>query len=378
MRSSTVGLEEKLEVLATQSEYDLSCACGEVNYRPSRPMDKWLYPAVLPNGKRTVILKVLLNNRCSRSCLYCAQRRERDFAPYSFAPNELAKTFIELADKRRVFGLFLSSAIPNSAQETMDEMLATVEIIRLKYRYRGFIHLKVLPGSTFGQVAHGAQLANRLSINLEAPTAKRLKAICPQKDLKRHIVKRMSWIKDLTSQGVSLCKGQTTQFVVGATDETDQELLSTTNYLYGNLKLSRVYFSAFRPVLDTPLADKKPTLPLREHRLYQADFLFRRYGFRLDELGFSKDGNLPLAQDPKMVWTKQHPEFFPVEVNKASVYELLRVPGIGPISAKRIVNWRLKNRLTSVADLKHTGALVSRALPYILIAGRSPISPSLF
>lgn len=252
----------------------------------------------------------------------------------------------------------------------MDEMIKTVEILRFKYRFPGYIHLKILPGASLSYVERAIELADRVSINLEAPNQERLSRISANKDFD-DLLLRMKWINAITSRGKPLSSGHTTQFVVGAADETDRELLGTTWNLYQKLGLTRAYFSAFRPVEGTPLEGHSPTSPIREHRLYQADFLLRRYGFKFEELAFDVQGNLPLNLDPKVVWALNHPEKFPVEVNKASYQELLKVPGIGPSSASRIVRDRLKSKFHTLEELRSTGAVVRRAAPFILINGRS-------
>jgi predicted DNA-binding helix-hairpin-helix protein len=191
------------------------------------------------------------------------------------------------------------------------------------------------------------------------------------------LVTPMRWVKALQDEGkAGVASGQTTQFIVGATEETDRELLDTVSGLYQDLGLRRAYFSAFRPVVGTPLEHRSPAPPIREHRLYQADFLLRQYGFGFSDLAFEADGSLTLATDPKMVMARQHPEWFPVEVNQAEYETLLRVPGIGPVSAKRIVEGRRESPLTGIEDLRRVGAAAKRAKDYVLISGRSPAEPS--
>ncbi|MCL4474118.1 MAG: helix-hairpin-helix domain-containing protein [Actinobacteria bacterium] len=363
---------DKLDVLAAGARYDLACACGGGSHRVRGPLGRWVYPAVLPSGESMRLLKVLLSNSCSRNCLYCPQRRGRDFVRQSFKPEELAATYMEMFRSGAVTGLFLSSAITETAESSMDDLLRTVELLRFHHHYRGWLHLKVLPGARRGQVERAAALANRLSLNLEAPTAARLKRISPQKDFMTGIYERMGWIRELISGRSARCRGQTTQLVVGAGGETDAEFIGLSGKLYADLKLSRIYYSAFQPVPDTPLAHRPPASFDREHRLYQTDFLLRKYGFGAGEFILGEDGNLPLDTDPKTAWARQHPEFFPVEINKAGRAELLRVPGIGPVAARRIVRQRLKERFSSLEDLKRAGALARRAVPYILLNGRRP------
>jgi predicted DNA-binding helix-hairpin-helix protein len=235
------------------------------------------------------------------------------------------------------------------------------------------VHLKLLPGATRGQVERAGQIAQRVSVNLEAPSMARLSRIAPKK-LRDEVLDPMRWASEFMRRGRGrwASAGQTTQFVVGAADESDREILTTTSYLYSHLDLHRAYFSAFRPVPRTPLEDKPFTPAWREHRLYQCDFLFRMYGFAMDELVFDEAGRLPRDADPKMMWARAHPECFPIEVNRASRQDLLRVPGIGPRSAARILRVRRGARLTSLSDLRKVGAVGARAAPFILLAGRRP------
>ncbi|MEW6189466.1 MAG: putative DNA modification/repair radical SAM protein, partial [Actinomycetota bacterium] len=327
-------------------------------------------PAVLPDGRNVLLLKVLMTNACENDCFYCANRCSRDFPRLSFRPEELAELFMSLYHNRRVQGLFLSSAISRGSAATMEKMIKTAEILRLKHKFGGYIHLKILPGASFDYVQRAVELASRVSVNLEAPSKGRLLKITSSKDFENDLLLRMKWVKSLTSQENFLPAGQTTQFVVGAADESDREILETTDYLYREVNLTRAYFSAFQPLKDTPLEEHPPTPLMREHRLYQADFLLRRYGFKFNEIVFDERGNLPLDMDPKMAWVLKHPREFPVEINKADGNTLLRVPGIGPKSAARIIKARAKNKFYTLDELKEVGVVVKRAAPFILIDGR--------
>jgi len=366
---------EKVEFLGQAARYDLCGACGPQAHRLRDDIGRWIYPAVLPDGKHVLLLKVLLTNACENDCLYCANRRGRDFRRLSFTPEELAWTFDQMRRRGLVQGLFLSSGVCD-ATRTMDRMLAAVELIRRKYGFGGYIHLKILPGVSKAHVEQALRLASRVSVNLEAPNPRRLSLIAGNKDFEKDLLQPIRWIKELReARGGRLAPaGYTTQFVVGAAGESDWELLSTVWKLYRELGLSRAYFSAFQPIPDTPLEGHPPTPPLREHRLYQADFLLRKYGFSLHELVFDERGNLPAQADPKMMWALTHPHRFPVEVNRASREELLRVPGIGPRSASRIVKRRRESKIRSLSDLRKMGALAERAAPFILLNGKRPPS----
>jgi predicted DNA-binding helix-hairpin-helix protein len=270
-----------------------------------------------------------------------------------------------------VEGLFLSSGVCGRADATMEQMIKTVELLRLKYGYQGYVHLKVLPGASQSLVEKAGELADRMSVNLEAPNRKRLAILSPGKEMMTNMLERMQWMHQLSEQG-KIPSGQTTQFVVGPAGETDFELLRSVTWLYKHVGLRRAYFSAFIPVPQTPLENVERTPLLREHRLYQAEFLLRTYGFSLEELAFKgTDFNLPLDYDPKMVFALVRPGRYPVEVNKAAKEELLRVPGIGKRSAARILSLRRQGRITDIQELKNLGVVVKRARPFITILGRT-------
>jgi predicted DNA-binding helix-hairpin-helix protein len=257
-------------------------------------------------------------------------------------------------------------------------MIACVELVRTRYQFPGYVHLKLLPGISEAHVERAMQLAQRVSVNLEAPSAERLAAIAPRKEFHTELGEPMRIAKRLIDEsggkGISPLApaGQTTQFVVGAAGEPDQEILSTTARLYRELDLRRAYFSAFQPVPGTPLDGREPTPAWREHRLYQADWLLRFYHIAFEDLIFDEGGNLPRKADPKMMYARAHPELFPVEVNRASREELLRVPGLGPRSVGRILSWRREGALRDLADLRQAGAVAERAAAFILLDGQQP------
>ena len=368
-----MDLLQKIETLGESAQYDLCNACGAAT-RTRDDLGKWIYPAALPNGKTVRVLKVLMTNVCEKNCYYCAVRASRDVPRTSFTPEELARAFDRFVRADLVDGLFLSSGVCAGAHGTMDRMIACVELVRSRYQYDGYVHLKLLPGVTEAHIERAVQLAHRVSVNLEAPSAERLAVIAPRKDYFRELTEPMRLVKKLmdASGGRLAPVGQTTQFVVGAAGEPDREILDPTAGLYRNLDVRRAYFSAFQPVPGTPLDGLPPTPAWREHRLYQADWLLRFYGFTFDDLIFDETGNLPRAADPKRMYAQAHPELFPVEVNRASREELLRVPGIGPVSASRLVQWRRQGALRDLADLGKAGAVAPRAAPFILLDGRRP------
>ncbi len=373
--------ERKLEQLGAAAQYDLCGACinpkGDAKgHRQRGNMGKWIYPAVMPDGKHILLLKVLMSNLCENNCFYCVNRADNDKPQIAFAPLELAKLFMEMLNKRLVQGLFLSSGIYKNSQWSMDRMLKTVEILRFRYKFKGFIHLKILPGSSAGQIERAVRLASRVSVNLEAPSASRLRKIAPEKNFQNELLDRMRLLSNLIDKynhGKRYGpKGQSTQFIVGAAKEADSEILLASDNLYNKLNLSRIYYSAFQPAKNTPLETLSATPFIREHRLYQADFLFRRYGFNINEIGFDSNGNLPLSKDPKMIWAENHPEYYPVEVNTASKETLLRVPGFGEKTVRRILKTRRENKIKYMSQLKLMGALVKNAQGYILLNGKNP------
>jgi putative DNA modification/repair radical SAM protein len=367
-------IEKKLEFLGKAAQYDLCGeACSPMVHRLKDDLGRWLYPAVLPDGKRVVLLKVLLTNACVNDCLYCANRAGRDCPRMAFTPEELASTFDALWRRGLVKGLFLSSAVDGKPDDVMARMVAVAEIIRRRYGFPGYIHLKVIPGASKAAVEALARWATRISVNLEAPSPEALKRIAPAKNFTENLFAPIAWIKELVEEGkVLLPAGQTTQFMVGPGGEKDQELLRLAQSLYRDFGLRRVYYSAFQPIPDTPFEDHPPTPAWRENRLYQADFLIRRYGFTVEELPFDSEGNLSREGDPKLLWALKHPEFFPVEINTADYYQLLRVPGIGPRSARRIISARRKGNINCLEDLKRLGIVTKRAAPFITLKGKKP------
>ncbi len=316
------------------------------------------------------MLKVLQATGCERSCVYCVERCGGQRRPLAMVPDALARAFMDLQRSGRVFGLFLSSAIRDGAVATMDRMLATAELLRGRHGFRGYIHLKMIPGCGPDQVERAMHLATRLSVNMEAPTALHLARIAPGKRFDSQILAPMRQVAGAMRAGRFARGGQTTQLVVGAAGETDRELTLAAAGAYRELGLARVYYSALQPVPGTPVAERAPVPFEREHRLYQTDFLLRSYGFSVDEIHFDEDGQLPLDADPKTVWARRHPERFPVEVNTAPASELVRVPGIGPRTAKRLVTMRRQARLRDPEVLRASGASWRIASPYVLVDGK--------
>jgi len=346
-------------------------------YRPPPPQDDddlsgCIHNAVMPGGKRIALLKTMLTSACERDCAYCAFRQGRDFRRATFTPDELAQLFVRLHRKSIAEGLFLSSGIAGGGPRVQDRLIATAELLRHRYGFRGYIHLKIMPGAEREQVLAAMRLADRVSINLEAPNTERLACLAPHKVFTEELLQRLRWIEELRQEMAGRRPSSTTQFVVGAAGESDVELLTTTEYLHRRVGLARAYFSRFTPVSDTPLENHPPTPPAREHRLYQSSFLLRDYGFQVEELPFDTGGNLPLDSDPKLAWARSHLAHLPVEVNTADRRELLRVPGIGPKGVEQVLQARRRGRLHNLDDLRKLGVIAERAAPFILLDGRRP------
>ncbi|MCP4673922.1 MAG: radical SAM protein [Deltaproteobacteria bacterium] len=381
MKPFPTDARAKLERLAQAAQYDLACACGPAQKRTRGPDDRWIYPAALPDGGTMPILKVLQSSGCEKNCAYCVERAGGTGPRIDFSPDELASLFADMAQSRQVGGLFLSSAIKKTAVTTMDRMLATVELVRFKYRFFGFIHLKIIPGAEESQILRAMELANRVSVNLESPGNECLKKIAPAKDFDRHLQGAMKFVSEHLGQEGLRCKSQTTQFVVGASDENDGQIIDTLWHGYRKINLARGYFSAFQPAPGTPLEEKPPVPTMREHRLYQTDFLFRKYEFALDDIVLDSTSNLSLDKDPKTLYAEHHPELFPMEINDATRKLLLRVPGIGPKGADNILRLRRQSRLGDLDALKVAAPRWRIAAPYLLFNGRfraGPVQLSLF
>jgi len=345
----------------------------------------FVHPAVLPNGQHIKLLKTLLTSVCERDCYYCPFRAGRDFRRATFRPEEFARLFVSLTQKGIAEGVFLSSGIAGGGLRTQDRLIDAADIMRHKLGFRGYIHLKIMPGAERSQVERAMQLANRVSINLEAPNDSRLARLAPHKQFIDELLRPLKWVEEIrrTQPGYKGWNGRwpssVTQFVAGGSGESDLELLTTTNYLYCNLRLRRAYYSPFNPIEDTPLENQAPTPVIREHRLYQASFLLRDYGFDLEELPFEAGGQLPLQTDPKLAWAQKNLTEAPIEINRADRQILMRVPGIGLKGAEAILQARRQNKIRDISSLRTLGILPERASPFLLFDGRrASYQPRLF
>ncbi len=327
-----------------------------------------------PKGPMPV-LKTLLTTACERNCNYCPFRAGRSQARrVTFRPEELAKTFDQMVRARMVDGLFLSSGIIKGSVTTQDKLLDTIDIVRRKYRYRGYVHLKVMPGAEEDQLLRAMQLADRVSINLEGPTPQRLRALAPKKDLDRELLSLLQMASKFRRERRERLASLATQFVVGAVGDTDLELLALGDRLYNQLGLARTYFSAFHPVVGTPFENLAATPAIREFRLYQSSFLLRDYQWELEDMPFIDEGNLRLDIDPKRAWAEDNLRHAPLDLMKAERRQLLRVPGIGPKSAQALLRARRQTHLRDISQLRALGIRAPEQLaPFVLLDGRRPL-----
>ena len=367
---------EKLKLLSDASRYDLACACGTKNgdQRVRGEDGAWLYPVSLPGGGFSIMLKTLISNVCSNDCGYCPYRSAIDVPRCTISPDDMASLFMDYQRRKNLIGIFLSSGVVGTPDNTMRLLNDTAAILRRKHRYRGYIHLKVIPGASDASIDEALSLSSAVSVNIEVPGEKHFTALSEKKDYIKDIIAPMRRIADQTAKGMKYSRvRQTTQFIVGAADESDAEIVKYTSGLYNKLNLDRVYFSSYQRGLGSSRipGERREAANVhdgftREHRLYQVDFLFRVYKFSEADIQFDSNGRLFTDRDPKLVWAQSHPEKFPVDVNKADESTLLRVPGIGPITAKRIVRER-KNvgRISSADGLPLKGKRLALAKNYL-------------
>jgi predicted DNA-binding helix-hairpin-helix protein len=323
----------------------------------------------LPGGGSTRIMRVMQTNACSLSCGYCPTFCGGKVKRTALAPEEVASTFMETHRAGLAQGLFLTSGVPGKPSRAMDRMLAAVEILRRKEGYRGYVHIKLLPGADRAQVEQAARLANRVSINLEGPGDPYVRRLAREKDFSGDLLPKLELAGRLLREAPR--RGSTTtQFVVGPSGEKDREILALVARLEREQLLHHAHFSAFQPVVGTPMEGEKAAPAMREFRLYQAEHLLRQYGFRFEELSFDGDGNLPLDYDPKTAWALRHPEQFPLEIGRAPYELLLRVPGIGPKAALTLVRERRRSVIRGPEDLKRVGVDTARAGYFLTLGGR--------
>ncbi len=381
-------LMEKLTILSDAAKYDAACTSSGVDRVPEKggigsSSACGICHSFAADGRCISLLKVLLSNACVYNCQYCVNRITNDTPRATFEPRELADLTIQFYRRNYIEGLFLSSGILKNPDYTCERMTEVLRILREEYRFYGYIHVKAIPGADPALIQRLGLLADRMSVNIELPSEASLTTLAPNKS-KSAILAPMGQIQSGIRENVAdLVKyrhaprfapaGQSTQMIVGASPESDFQILHLTEALYRKYSLKRVFFSAYMPVVESsllPSLDTKPPL-LREHRLYQADWLLRFYGFEARELLDDVHPNFNPFLDPKCNWAVNHPEFFPVEVNRAPYEALLRVPGIGVRSAKRIISARRTGSLDEAA-LKKIGVVLKRAQYFILCNGKRP------
>ncbi len=379
-----MDIMEKLTILADSAKYDVACTSSGVDRTGDKSglgsaVAAGICHAFSADGRCVSLLKVLMTNVCRYDCAYCVNRRSNDAPRASFTPRELAERTIGFYRRNYIEGLFLSSAVLKSPDYTMEQMIKALELLRGEYRFRGYIHAKAIPGADAALVHRLGLLADRLSVNIELPSERSLSALAPDKT-RQAILTPMAQVRDGVTAGRELVKykgaprfapaGQSTQMIVGASPERDVDILRLTQGLYRKYRLKRVFFSAYIPVAENallPVLGTKPPL-LREHRLYQADWLLRFYGFDAAEILDDAHPNLDPYLDPKCSWALNHLELFPVDVNRCEYEMLLRVPGIGVKSALRIRLARRTARLR-LEDLKKLGVVLKRAQFFIVCDG---------
>lgn len=423
--SDSLSVMDKLEILGDAAKYDVACTSSGVDRRGKEGFlgnscAAGICHSFAADGRCISLLKILMSNHCIYDCKYCQNRRANDVKRATFTPDEICSLTIEFYKRNYIEGLFLSSGVVVSPEYTMEKMVETLQLLRTKYKFNGYIHVKAIPGAPEELLAQAGLLADRISLNLEMPNADSLKRVAPSKNFnnivkpmaqlsntisehriaagknplfERHHVNRMlesnifSQMKIETSKEKEILlpakatdrdlrrnfapAGMSTQMIVGATQDTDLELITVSQNLYTTFDIRRVFYSAYVPLNDDPaLPSLDTTVPLlREHRLYQADWLLRYYGFRAQELLSEQRPNFNEAIDPKCDWAVRHLDIFPVEVNTASVDTLLRVPGIGPKGVERIVKTRRYSHLT-FDMLKKMGVVLKRAQYFITCGGR--------
>lgn len=382
----TMNLMEKLSILSDAAKYDVACTSSGVNRNGDgkgigNSIAAGICHSFSGDGRCISLLKILYTNECVFDCKYCVNRSSNDVVRASFSPEEVCRLTMEFYRRNYIEGLFLSSGVKGSPDETMEQLCRTVWLLRKQYHFQGYIHLKAIPGAAPELIAQAGFLADRLSVNLELPTAEGLKRLAPHKS--RHTIlrpmKQIQLQHEESKNTLTLYRsapkfapaGQSTQMIIGASGESDFEILSVAESLYQGFSLKRVFYSAFVPVnedKELPVLPAGPPL-LREHRIYQADWLLRFYGFHASELLSERRPNFNVFLDPKCDWALGHLEQFPVEINTADYHTLLRVPGIGVRSAQRIVGARRTHSL-DFEDLRRIGVVLKRALYFITCGGR--------
>lgn len=373
---------EKLKVLAESAKYDVSCSSSgtvrknKVGGLGNTVGGMGICHSFTEDGRCVSLLKIMLTNYCIYDCAYCINRRSNDIRRATFTVQELVDLTIEFYRRNYIEGLFLSSGVINNPDYTMERMVRVIKNLRTVQRFNGYIHMKSIPGASQELISEAGLYADRMSVNLEIPTEVNLKLLAPEKD-HRSVYKPMRYIQQGMQQSIEdrrkfrsaprfVPAGQSTQMIVGATNERDKDILRVSSILYQQTQMRRVYYSGFIPVnsYDTRLPALKQAPLVRENRLYQADWLMRFYQYRADEIVDDAYPDLDLEIDPKLAWALRHPEMFPVDINKADYAMILRVPGIGVKSAQYIVTSRRHGKLNA-SHLKKIGVVMKKAQYFI-------------
>ncbi len=377
-------LIEKLTILADAAKYDASCASSGAPKRSSRGKDgigatngMGICHSYTPDGRCVSLLKILLTNFCLYDCQYCVNRRSSDVPRARFTPEDVIQLTLDFYQRNYVSGLFLSSGIIQSPDYTMEQLIRVAKVLREEHQFRGYIHLKTIPEADPALIAEAGRHADRLSVNIELPSPESLIRLAPEKHV-GSITGAMGTIENASAESRADRRapkfapgGQSTQMIVGADASDDSRILRTAESLYGDYRLRRVYYSAFSPIPNSPSSVPMQAPPLlREHRLYQADFLLRGYGFKVSEL-IGMQGNLPLDIDPKLAWALANREVFPVDLNLAEVQLIARIPGIGVRSAERIVSLRRLKRIR-YEDVARLRCVLEKAKPFIVTSDYCP------
>lgn len=375
---------DKLRILSTAAKYDVSCSSSgskrKNNNGIGNASDSGICHSFTPDGRCISLLKILLTNYCIYDCAYCINRVSNDVPRAAFTPEEIADLTINFYKRNYIEGLFLSSAIFKDPNYTMELLVKTLKLLRQTYKFNGYIHVKAIPGADDSLINEAGLYADRMSVNIELPSSNSLKLLAPQKK-KENIIKPMRFInnkihehkdlnKSLKTSPLFIPGGQSTQLIVGATPESDLKIMKLSETLYNTLNLKRVYYSGYVPVNSSPNLPNIQSPPImREHRLYQGDWLIRLYGFKSHELLNDNNPNFNIKLDPKTDWAINNINLFPIEINSASYDTLIRIPGIGFKSAKRIVLTR-KVQLLSFDNLKKLGVVIKRAQYFITCKGK--------
>jgi len=380
-----MNLQSKIEILAESAKYDVSCSSSGSERNAKKGMiGNTALPGIChswsSDGRCISLLKILMSNNCVYDCAYCVNRRSNDFRRASFTPEELADITMNFYKRNYIEGLFLSSAVIKNPDYTMEQMIKVAQLLREEKGYNGYIHLKAIPGADHKLIETAGYYADRMSLNLEVPTQNNLQLLAPEKTQEAitspmlHVKNKIDELAHYNKREISkpfVPAGQTTQLMVGATNDSDLTIMHLSERMYKQMKLKRVYYSAYIPVVkDNNLLPAQVDTPLlREHRLYQADWLLRFYKFNAHELLTKEAPNFDPLLDPKCNWALLHYDKFPIEINRADYYLLLRIPGIGPTSARRIVETR-RFAYLNFEDLKKMGVVLKRAQHFILCKGK--------